>query len=255
MRPLTFTRLVLLEARSSRLLWLAIVVVVLSLGLAGFAGSLALTDQRSIEAGLLGSVLRGAAVLLVMLFVLSGLARDFEQRFIEVGLALPVSRGAFYLGRLGGYLLVSSGLVLLLTLPLWFVAKIDMVLLWALSLLVELWLVSALAMFFGMTLRHLTSSFMATLGAYLLARVGAVLEAMAVAAASQPDATWSDHLSGRLAQGVMWFVPDLGHFARSEWLMYGDGHLGSLGYILLQGGIYLGLLIAAGMVDLYRRNF
>ena len=59
----SLARAALLEAVRNRLLWLAVVVVVIAFGLAQFLNQVAITESREIQTALLAAPLRVAAVL------------------------------------------------------------------------------------------------------------------------------------------------------------------------------------------------
>jgi hypothetical protein len=60
---------------------------------------------------------------------------------------------------------------------------------------------------------------------------------------------------GWVIDGLAFLLPDLYRFAASEWLIYHTGAWSALGLVFTQTALYLGLLTAAGLFDLYRKNF
>src|SRR5687767_15046398 len=97
----TLARLVVLEARRGGLPWLALAAVLAAAVLAAFLSQVAITESREVQLAVVAPLLRACAVLLVVLHVASSTARQISDRTLELTLALPLSRAAQYLGRLG----------------------------------------------------------------------------------------------------------------------------------------------------------
>jgi hypothetical protein len=57
----------------------------------------------------------------------------------------------------------------------------------------------------------------------------------------------------QLLDVVAWVLPDLDAFTRSDWLVYGIDNA-ALVQVLLQTTVYLMILVAAGLFDLYRKE-
>ena len=83
-----------LEALRNRLFLVVFVLIVASVGLAEFVSQVAITESQQIQSALLGSVLRMTAVLFVSLFVISSMAREFNDKGFELVLSLPLPRSS-----------------------------------------------------------------------------------------------------------------------------------------------------------------
>ena len=109
-----------IEALRNRLFILTLTGLVCLLGVAEFAGELAVTGSRGIQAVLLAAIARWFIVLITALFVITSMARDFNDKGVEMMLSLPLSRAAWYLGKYAGFaalaLLVSVAVSLILLL-------------------------------------------------------------------------------------------------------------------------------------------
>ena len=57
-----------------------------------------------------------------------------------------------------------------------------------------------------------------------------------------------------MVDALAYVLPDLYRFTPSHWLVYHDGSLAAMVPILIQTAVYLGLLAAASLFDLYRKN-
>jgi hypothetical protein len=53
---------------------------------------------------------------------------------------------------------------------------------------------------------------------------------------------------------LAWLLPDLDRFTSTAWLVDHTGSLAALGLDALQTLIYGGLLVVAGLFDLYRKD-
>jgi hypothetical protein len=57
----------------------------------------------------------------------------------------------------------------------------------------------------------------------------------------------------KLINAIAYLLPDLDRFTRSDWLIYGV-EINTVMFVLLQTVIYLAVLFAAGLFDLYRKE-
>ncbi len=246
------TRSILIEARRSGLPWLALGSVALALGLAGFLSQVAITESLQLQAAVSAAVLRACAVFVLMTYVVTSTVREANDKGIELVLSLPVSRSAYYLGKLCGFMLCGAALAACFALPLLIWAPPGAVALWGVSLAVETLLVAAASLFFSMALGQVLPSIAATAGLYLLARVIAAVQAIAGGPLAEPT------LTHRMAQwtvdALALVLPRLDAATRTDWLLYGAPSALEFGKLLAGLGVYTLLLIAAGLFDFRRRN-
>lgn len=249
---LTIARYTLLEARRNRLPWLLLAIALAALALAGFLGAVALTESRQIQAALLAAGLRLAAVFLVMLFVSGSLQREANERGLDMLLALPMPRAAYVLGKLAGFFALALAPALLsgaLCLPF---APWEQCARWAASLLCELWIVAAFSLLCALGLRQGPAALAASAGFYLLARAIGGLQAIGHGAYHGHDR--AQQWIGGAIDLLATVLPRLDQFTRTDWLVYQAGDLAALLAVAAQSAIYIALLAAAAMFDLYRKN-
>ena len=108
----------LVEALRSGLPWLAVACVIAVLGLSGFLSQVAITEAEALQASTAGALLRACAVFLISSHVVASVAREANDKGLELALALPISRPAYYLGKLLGFAGVGVLLATLFALPL-----------------------------------------------------------------------------------------------------------------------------------------
>ena len=253
MRPtLILARNVLLEARRSGLPWLALACVAAAIVLAAFVSQVALTESLQLQSALAAALLRACAAFLVMVAVASSTVREMADKGFELMLSLPLSRAVQYVGRWIGHASCAVLVALLFSLPLFLWSSPGAVAHWALSLAVELALVAALALFFSLALAQLLPAVAASAGFYLLARVLATIQS--IASAPLIDANWAQRGAQWAIDAIAFLLPRLDAATRTDWLLYGAPSAGD--YLALLGGLvlYTVLLLAAGLIDLHRRN-
>src|SRR5258706_2346572 len=111
-------RYTLVEALRSGLPRLASASVVGALGLSGFLAQVAITEATALQASFCGALLRACAVFLIAAHVVASTAREANDKGLELALALPISRPAYYLGKLLGFAFTGMLLATLFALPL-----------------------------------------------------------------------------------------------------------------------------------------
>src|SRR5258705_1666290 len=166
----SLARATLLEAVRNRLLWLAVMVVVIAFGLAQFLNQVAITESREIQTALLAAPLRIAAVFIVAVFVITSMVRESSDKVTELLLSLPAPRSHYFFGKFLGYAAVGAILALLCALPLVPFAQPLGLALWTASLVCELLIVAAMSLFCVLSLAQVVPTFAAVGGFYLLSR-------------------------------------------------------------------------------------
>jgi len=239
------------EALRSRLLWLLAALGLGAVALAGFLQAAVPAEGHATGTALLAAVLRLAGAGVVAIFTVTSIVREAGDKQVELLIALPLPRAAWLLGRLAGCALLAllpAGMAGMLVAC---VAPPAQAALWTVSLLGELWIVAAFAVFCTLTLQHALPSLCATFGFYLLARSLTALQQAGHGAAQ-------DAGQRAIAAGtdlLAFVLPRLDAFARSEWLLYATGGAADLGRVAVQTAVTVTLLAAAALFDLYRKEF
>ena len=249
----TIARFVVIEAVRNRLFGLMFIGVVGMFALGEFAGGLALTETAQVQGSLVAFSMRLAAVFILSLFVITGVVREFNEKFIEMILALPAPRYVYYTGKLCGYLMLALIIASVAGLPLLLYAGPGQVLLWSFSLFCELAIITALCLFFLFTLGQVTAALSAVAAFYLLARSVGSMQLISHSMILETGAI-SQEIMRTVINVIAVLLPDLDVFTQTGWLVYGGG-IHDLAAIVAQTVIYVGLLSAAALFDLYRRNF
>jgi ABC-type Na+ efflux pump permease subunit len=245
--------LTLLEALRGRLLWLVVLILLAGFGLAGLLGSLAITETHQTQAGILGALLRLAAVLVTSLFVITSVVREQTDKVLELYLSLPLPRAAYYLGKLAGFAVCAAVASVLFGALLLLYAPPLQVLLWTVSLLAELLIVVAASLLALFTFSQVTVALSVVLAFYLLARGIGAIQLMSQGPLVDPGAL-SSRVIEAVVDGIAFLLPDLYRFTPSEWLVYATGNIEDLAAVLTQTAVYVTLLAGAALFDLYRKN-
>lgn len=249
---LAIARATVLEALRNRLLWLLVLAAAGALALGGFLDALALTESRQLQAALLAALLRLAAVFLMVVLVISSMLREAADQGRELLLALPLPRAVYLLGKLAGFGALAVLPATLFGAVALCLAAPGQALLWALSLLCELWIMAAFCLFCTLSLSQPLPALAAAGAFYLLARVISVLQLLGHGAGGG-QASGRRLLSYGL-DGIALLLPQLDRYTRSEWLLYGGGSAAELATLALQALVFISLLTAAALFDLYRKN-
>jgi ABC-type transport system involved in multi-copper enzyme maturation permease subunit len=249
----SLARATLLEAVRTRLLWLAVVIIVIAFGLAQFLNQVAITESREIQAALLAASLRVAAAFIVTVFVITSMVRELNDKIAELLLSLPVPRSAYFFGKFAGYAVAASILALLSALPLVPFANSEGLILWTVSLVCELLIVTAVSLFCVLSFSQVVPAFAAVAGFYLLSRSVAAMQT--IAGATPQDPTFSDRAVKTIVELIALLLPALDRMTQTTWLLDSAPGASTLGPVVGQTAVYLVLICSAALFDLYRRNF
>jgi ABC-type transport system involved in multi-copper enzyme maturation permease subunit len=249
---LTVARYTLVEALRSGLPMLAAFSLAAVLGVAGFLSQVAITEAAALQVSTAAALLRVCAMFLLAAHVVASVAREANDKALELALAQPISRSAYYLGKLLGFACAGILLATLFAFPLLAWAKPAALAAWWLSLAVETALVAAAALFFASVLAQTVAALAAVAGLYLLGRSMAAIQAIAGSplAGDSPLA----HAARWSVDALALLLPRLDSVTRGDWLLYGAPAAGDLARALLGLTLYLALLASAGLFDFNRRN-
>lgn len=249
---LAIARFTALEAMRGRIAWLFAGAAVAGCTFALLAGEIALTETRGFRAGLLGAWLRTCAVLTVGVFVISSMVREFDDKGVELVLSMPVPRWAYCAGKLAGFASVPVVAALVCGLALAWCAPHLQIAIWAVSLCLELLVVTAASLLCVLTFRQVTWALAAVMGFYVLSRAMTALRLMA----HESQAASAD-ISARFVRefidGLAFVLPDLDRFTESSWLIHGDGTVADIRFAAVQAAVCLAFLGAAALFDFYRK--
>lgn len=251
---LTISKFTIIESMRNRLLWLSLLVIAISFALVEFIGDLAITEHRATQIAVLAAFLRLSAVVMITMFVVSSTVRELQDKTLEMILAMPIQRGTYYLGKLIGFVQVAAVIALIFSLMLLLYASPEQVMIWGLSLLLELILVIGFGLVMLFTFKQIPSALTGVFIIYAASRTATSIYLMSKYPII-PHTTIGQKFMDAFVQVLTWLLPDLHRFTQTEWLVYGTGNLSLLLPVFTQTAIYLALLSAIALFDFYRKNF
>ncbi len=248
------SRMIVLEALSSRLAWVALAIAGASLGAAAFLSQVALIEADQVRAALVAALLRGSAAFLVATFVITSMVREANDKVTELLLSQAVPRWTYLASKSAGYAIVACVVAIAFALPLFVLAPAANVALWTLSLVCELLIVGAVGLFCMLSLTQVLPAFAATAGFYLLARSMSSMQAIA-SAPINASTSWVDSTIKAIIAAIALVLPGLDRFAETGWLVNMAPTAAQLADVALQTLVYIALIGAASLFDLYRKNY
>jgi len=253
-RITAIARYTLIEAMRTRLPALVLVTLLALLASSFFMETIAVVEGNRLQAGFYAAGVRLASVFIAAIYVLVSLTREFNDKGLDVLLALDLPRSHYILGKLAGFLAIAALVAVAAALPLAWFAPLPAVALWAASLAVELAIVVALALFAIVTLNQLTPAASFVLAFYLLARSLTAVRLMSAHPLTGAD-TVSHQVIRFMVESLALVVPALDAWTQTAWLVNGPAAWSAILPLLGLGALYVMLLTAATMFDFYRKNF
>ena len=253
-RVATIARYSLLEGWRTRLPAIVLGVLAAAACAAFFVEQLAITEGARFHTGFYAAAVRWAMVLVVALHVIAAVARELDDKALEVLLALDLPRSHYVLGRLAGFSAVAALIACAASLPLAASVPAPALAQWGLSLACELAIVAALALFCAITFSRVVPAAAFVAAFYVLARALTALRL--ISANPIADAGAFVHRAiGFVVDALALLVPALEGWTRTDWLVNQPAPWAALAAIVAQGALYVALLGAAATFDLYRKNF
>ena len=251
---ITIAKYTFLEAINNSLFRLLVIGVVCIFVLGQFIGNLAVTESYQMQGAIIGFVLRLACVFIISLFVISCVVREINDKTIDIILSLDLPRHVYFAGKICGFYVLSLVVSLLFCIPLLFYSEINQVYFWAISLICELFIVVSLCLLFLFTMGNIITAFTAVAAFYLLARIISTLQLISHSPILD-SGNWSQNFMTGFIDFMATILPHFDKFTQTEWLVYGSGTSSAIAYVVIQTLIYVILLSAAALFDLYRKNF
>ncbi|MBI1216069.1 MAG: hypothetical protein GC185_09665 [Alphaproteobacteria bacterium] len=266
-------KFVLTAARRDKLLVTLLLMIVIGAALSVFLGGAAITEEDSFALVFGAGGLRFLGVIGLVLFSCFYIRRSFETKEVEFLLSRPISRIGFLFSHALAFMILACAVSAVIAGAVFFLGKPDTAgwMVWGVSIAVENMVMVVAALFFSMVLSSAAGSALATLGLYVLARLIGTL----LGIASLTPEKWIFAVLDNVMNFISVFVPRLDMMGQTSWLVYGvQGaggigfletagpyahmmvqHLHLAGFLLLQGGIFVLLLLAAASFDFIRRQF
>jgi hypothetical protein len=198
--------------------------------------------------------MRLATVFIAGFCVLASVTREFNDKGLDVLLALDIPRSHYILGRLAGFSVIGALIAAAACLPLALLAPSAAVLQWGFSLALELAVIGALALFCVISFSQLPPAAAFVLAFYGLARSLAAMRLVSANPLSGAE-SWLHQLIVWLVEGLALVMPALERWTETAWLVNEAAAWSAIAHIGAEAVVYVALLAAAAMFDFQRRNF
>jgi len=251
---LTISRFTIIESLRNRLLLLSFLVIGISFALVEFIGDLAITEHRVTQVAILAAFLRMSAVVIITLFVVSSTVRELHDKTLEMILAMPIRRGSYYLGKLIGYLYLAVLVSVIFAVLLLLYADPEQVVIWMISLFLELILVIALSLVMLFTFNQVPSALAGVFLIYGASRIVTSIFLMSKYPIIAHTSMAQKFMDGFI-ELLTWLLPDLHRFTQTAWLTYNTADWYTLIPLFGQTAVYLVFLSFIALFDFYRKNF
>lgn len=249
----SLVKYVLKAAIRDRLVIALLLIMVVASSLSLFMGSAAIVEQDQFTYVFASGSFRLAGVFALILFTVFFIRRSFEARDIEYLLSRPISRPQFLLSYAGGLSILAIITAFIQTFSLAIIMQFNLgegFALWALSIVIENIIIVNVALFFSLFLSSAAGASMAVIGFYVLSRmIGQILGVLQTGKSSLFEGLEV------MMKMVSVVIPRLDLMGQSSWLLYGVDDTANIGFIIIQCGVFILLILALGMIDLMKRQF
>lgn len=252
---MTNIRYILLTALRDWLFIGLFVGILLATGISATLGSTAFLEEKQMTLTFASGSSRLILMVGMIVFVCFHIRNAFDTKEIDVILSRPISRSnlviAYWLGfALVGFLLCLPIIGLMGMIG---VGNIEGFLGWSASLLLEVFLVVALALFSAFTMRSAVTSVIACMGFYVLSRMMAFFIFTSQSGTIGNDAKYVVMKYALVVISTV--VPRLDLFGKSEWLVYGFNSSQEWIVFVTQAAIFIPILLLASIADFRRKQF
>lgn len=253
-RIAAIARYTLLEALRTRLAALVLITLLLLLAASFFVETISVTEGARFQAGFYATSMRLASVFIAAVYVLVSITREFNDKNLDVLLALDLPRSHYVLGKLAGFLAIAVLIAAAASLPLAWLAPAPAVLQWAGSLAAELAIVVAFALFCVVTFNQLTPAASVVVAFYALGRAITAIRLMSAHPLTGAD-TFSHQAIQFMVDALALVMPALDMWTQTAWLVNQPAPWSTLLELAGMSALYIALLAGATMFDFYRKNF
>lgn len=247
----TIARYSLLEAVRGKVLWIISSLLLLSLLISFFISQTALTETRESQVALMAGFLRLSSVFVMIFFVVSSVAREFQDKSIELIFSIAMPRYQIFFGKFLGFSLIAFVIVILYSLALLFYSDTSAVLIWSLSFWCELSLVALLSLIFILSLENVAVSLISSIGAYALMRFMPAIQSMG-------DGPFQDGLFNKFINVfldlISLLIPRLDNFSQSSWLAVSPPASSDVVSFVIEFVLFVILFSLVGIIDLKRKT-
>ena len=253
-RIATIARYTVVEAVRTRLPLVTLACVALVGAASFFVREIAIAESARFQTAFYASAVRFAVVFIAALYSVASVAREFQDKGLDVMLALDLPRSHYIVGKLAGFVAIAFALAVAVASPLVPLAGAAAAAAWAASLALELSIVVAFSLFCAVTFNQLMPAVSVVIAFYFVARALAAIRLIGANPISGAH-TLSHQVMTWLIEALAFVIPSFGDWTRTAWLVDGVSAWGSLPWIVASSALFITVLAAAAVFDMQRRNF
>jgi ABC-type transport system involved in multi-copper enzyme maturation permease subunit len=253
-RLVAIARFSMLEALRTRLPLLTVITSVTLLGASFFVREIAITESARFQIAFYAATVRYAMVFVAALYVIASISREFQDKGLELVLALDLARAEYLLGKLLAFVGIAAALSVAVGIPLFALAGAEPATQWTISLAIELAVIVAVSLFSVITFNQVMPAASVVVGFYLLARAITAIRLISAHPIVSADAL-SQRFTNDLVEAIALVIPGLELWTRTSWLVDEPAQWTALGAIVVHGSLFVVVLAAAAVFDFYRKNF
>ncbi len=254
-QTISLFRYLMLGILNLRLFVLILILVIGAVLLSSFIAELAIINSRQIATAVLADFLRYSFVFLALLLVTTNVADDFEFRQFERLLTMPISRWQYIAAQFLTIASIAFILILPVLLVIAIASSIEVALYWSAALWLEILLVGLVGLLAILSLEKIPQAIFFSVAVYLLAKLSGLIGQMLSESVYLSDGGLANRFSESVFSGILYVIPRLEAFAQND--VFFEPH--GLSVILLNQlstvSIYSLFLMAACLIDFYRKEF
>jgi ABC-type transport system involved in multi-copper enzyme maturation permease subunit len=250
----TIARYTMLEAARTRFAVIALTVIVVALAGSLFVAEIAVTERARFQMAFYAASVRFAAVFVAVLYATASVSREFQDKGLEVALALDLPRSHYVLGKLAGFMAIGSAFAMAAALPLTVFAGFEAAAQWGLSLACELAIVAAMSLFGAVTFNALMPAASLVMAFYVLARGLSAIRMISANPVAGGEAL-SHHVLSGFVETLAWIVPALDKWTHTSWLVDRPALWSTVTSLAGQSLAFVTVVAAAAVFDMHRKNF
>jgi ABC-type transport system involved in multi-copper enzyme maturation permease subunit len=242
-------------ARRDMLFIGTVLALVVTSAVAFFMGSTALVEQLEMKVVYTSTISRIVTLVGMMIFICFHLKCMFDNREIDMIVSRPISRPQVVGGLFLGFTALSVPIIMLLVVILLPFANKLGLLFWALSVLLESWVVVSFSMFFALLIRGTVFSLLMSIMTYTIARVIGSFIAYISITRNIKELHVFQSLAEFSIKVLSVVLPRLDLCGKSSWLIYGvQSDMRTLIYGMLQSLIFTLLILSATIYDFCKKD-
>src|SRR3982751_5639934 len=230
-RLVAIARFSMLEALRTRLPLVTAITILTLLGASFFVREIAIAESTRFQTAFYAATGRYATVFVAALYVIASLSREFQDKGLELVLALDLARGEYILGKLLAFLGIATALSIAVGIPLFALTGVEAAAQWTVSFAIELAVIVAASLFCVITFNQVMPAASVVIGFYLLARAITAIRLISAHPIVSGDALSQRFMNG-LVEAIALVIPGLELWTRTTWLVDQPAQWSALGAIV-----------------------